>query len=171
MTDRNNDSLLRPVVGQDVEPPQAQQPGDEDSDSWAPICKDAPRAFVPPGEYEAICTGARKFKHIGFKRECIVLQMKIFDGPHAGTTLERFYPAATSGRRNSFYYRHWTVANNGVPPKRRERMTARKFRGKLFRVQVVTVEKAWDGARHPVGVRYSKIGEILELLVTNEWTN
>jgi hypothetical protein len=60
------------------------------------------------------------------------------------------------------------IANQGQAPGRKDRMTLKKFTGKLFNVRVVTVLKAFDGEIHPAGLRYSKVDAILELLTTND---
>jgi hypothetical protein len=82
--------------------------------------------------------------------------------------LPRYYPAECKAGRGSLYYREWTIANQDRPPHRRDRLKLTKFRGKLFSVEVVTVETAWDKRPRSPGTRYSKVNAILRLLTTNE---
>lgn len=133
-----------------------------------PICEDDPRPLIPEGTYDAVCSHARRHLHPGFKREVIKLDLQIWDGPYNGVILSRYFPSQSAGRRGSGFYREWTVANRGVPPRRRDRMALSKFKGKLFRVRVKTVERSWDGRTLPPSLFYSKVGEILELLQTND---
>lgn len=90
------------------------------------------------------------------------------DEPYLGAQLERFCQVVSRIGRNSVYLREWTIANGGIPPKRRDRMPPGKFVGKIYRIRVRTVEKTWDGRFHPTGLRYSVVAEILELVTTNE---
>ncbi len=82
--------------------------------------------------------------------------------------MERFYPATKRVGRNSAYLREWVCANQDVQPRRRDRLPLSKFVGKVFTVQVDTVERTWDGRRHPRALQYSKVAAILDLQATNE---
>jgi hypothetical protein len=135
---------------------------------WAPVADYNPRPLIPPGEYVAGCISARKDRYPGFKRDGIVLVLETFEGPHTGVKLERYYPAATAGRRTSNYFREWVIASGGRIPQRCDRMPPSKFKGKLFRVRVETVTKGWHGRDNPEALHYSKVAEILSLEVTNE---
>ncbi len=135
---------------------------------WAPICADDPRPLIPPGTYLALCTHAKKFRHPLFKREIISLTFQVIDGPFVGTELERYYPAAKRVGRNSAYLREWTLANQDFEPRRRDRLALTKFTGKIFTVEVATVEQRWDRRRHPRALQYSKVAAILDLPVTDE---
>ena len=147
---------------------------------WAPTCADDPRPLVPPGDYLCLCTGGKKFYNQMFKREVAVLHFQPIDGAFVGTPLERFFsvnkhrdPETKRMReypvgRNSIYLREWTIANQDRPPRRRDRLPFSKFFGKVFSVRVETTESTWDGRLHPASLRYSKVGAILSLEVTNE---
>ena len=155
--------------GGDPQSPHA--PNHQDRD-WEPIAADDARALVPPGEYEVVCTGAERRFYPFFGRHVVVLSLRIFDGPYIGTILERFYNVRADGRigRGSHYWREWVIANQGVVPRRRERMAMRKFCGKLFRADVVTVEMGRDGTAL-AHAEYSKVARLLELVVSNEAVN
>ncbi len=115
-----------------------------------------------------------------FKREVAVLHFQPIDGAFVGTPLERFFsvnkrrdPETKRMReypvgRNSVYLREWTIANQDRPPRRCDRLPLSKFFGKVFSVRVETIERAWDGRLHPASLRYSIVGAILSLEVTNE---
>ena len=143
----------------------------EPEQEWAPTCSKDPRVLVTEGTYQAGCVSAKRFEHPIFKRKIIVLRFSLLEDEFLGVELERFFPAADRPGRHSNFYREWTVANDGVAPRRRQRMPLGKFVGKIFLVRVVTVLKAWDRRLLPDALRYSKVGEILELSVTNECTN
>lgn len=159
-TDRPDVAALRDVPAYHEEPSAPIE---------GPVCADNPRLWIPEGEYQAICGKVSKFRHPIFKREIVALQLRICDGEHQGVQLERFYPWTGKVGRNSGFWREWTIAN-GTVPSRRDRLSMRKFVGKIFLVRVATVQKSWDGARHGPGA-YSKVAAILELIVTNERTS
>lgn len=135
---------------------------------WGPTCAADPRPLIPPGTYLALCTHAKKFSHPLFKREIISLTFQVIDGPFVGTELQRYHPAAKRVGRNSVFLREWCIANQDFQPRRRDRLALAKFTGKVFRIQVVTVSRTWDGRRHPRALEYSKVAAILDLQVTNE---
>ncbi len=103
-----------------------------------------------------------------FKREVAVLHFQVLDEPYIGTPLERYYPIKKKIGRNSTYLREWIIANQDRPPSRRDRLPLSKFVGKVFRVCVGSVEKSWDGRRHPAPLQYSVVRAILALEATNE---
>ena len=150
---------------------QRTKPRDNAEQEWAPICSKKPRVLVAEGTYQAGCVSARRFEHPIFKRKIIALRFSLLEDEFLGVELERYFPASNRVGRHSNLYREWTVANDGIPPRRRQRMPLGKFVGKIFLVRVVTVERAWDKRLFPPALRYSKVGEILELSGTNECTN
>lgn len=135
---------------------------------WAPAFDDDLRPLIPEGEYSVVCTKTSSYHDARYKREVVVLEFRVAEGPYAGTQLQRFHAASSSVRRGSVYLREWVIANNGHVPQRLDRLWPSKFRGKLFLARVRTVTKAWDGGNHAEGLRYSKIAAIVELLVSNE---
>ena len=142
----------------------------ENAEDFGPVLDDDLRPSIPEGDFQAVCVAVGRFYYPQFHREAVCLDLKIFDGEHAGVTLQRFLNIRRDGRigLNSTYLREWVIANQGQAPTRKDRMTLGKFKGKLFRIRVVTVSKAFDGGVHPGGLRYSKVGAILELLTTND---
>lgn len=147
------------------------RPKDNTEQEWSPVCGKNPRVLVSEGTYQAGCVSARRFEHPIFKRKIIALRFSLLEDEFLGVELERYFPAKDRVGRHSNFYREWTVANDGIPPRRRQRMPLGKFVGKIFLVRVVTVEKAWDRRLLPDSLRYSKVGEILELSGTNECTS
>ena len=142
---------------------------DRDGD-WVPVAKENPRPLIPEGVYEAMCVKQRKKYNALFKREILALSFQIYLGPFAGKVVERFYPVSKVVGRNSGFYQEWTIANSGNAPRRGDRLSARKFHGKVFKVSVKTVSKNWNGRPRPQALQYSKADAILELAVTNERT-
>ncbi|MGD0921687.1 MAG: hypothetical protein ABSA70_08005 [Terriglobia bacterium] len=112
-------------------------------------------------------TRARKRDLKLWKREGIVVDFQILDGPFQGTVLERFYSITPRVGTISSFYREWVVAANRLP-RRGEHLRASKFCGKLFRVEVATVKKDWNQKELPKLLQYSKVARVLELLASNE---
>jgi hypothetical protein len=141
---------------------------DADED-WEPVAADDPRALVEPGDYQALCVRAQLRSYPKFHRQSIVLTFQIFDGPHAGTMIERYLsvPADAKIKRGSYNFREWILANGGMKPRRRERMPKKKFVDKLFLVSVETVRTDSHGVEVNA-TAYSKVSRLLELLTTNE---
>ena len=136
--------------------------------SWAPVCAENPDPYVPEGEYLAFCRSAQKYRNPRFKREEIALQLTLCDCEYAGTKLTRYFSAQTAGKKRSNYYREWVIANQGIAPVRGDRMSYKKFTGKLFRVRVSTVTTDAYQEKLPPALHYSKVAAILELVQTNE---
>lgn len=128
-----------------------------------PVCLDDPRPWIPPGSYSATGASTLQYRHPVFKRQILVVEFRIFGSDYNGIVVPSFY--RPTGGRMSRFYREWTVANGGQPPKRRERMPPRKFLHKLFAVEVQTVKRAWDGGS---AVKYSRVSRVTELLTSNE---
>ena len=165
-------------TGFDERKPVVQEPGQPcelesqvQSEEWAPTAKEDPRPLIPEGTYEAMCGKQRKKYNPLFKREILTLSLQIFEGPCAGTVVERFYPIAKVVGCNSSFYQEWTIANGGNPPRRGDRLTPRKFLGKVFKINVRTVSKNWNGRPIPQSLQYSKADAIIELAVNNERTH
>jgi hypothetical protein len=141
----------------------------EDDDDDDPVAAEAPRPLIPAQDYDAQCTKAARHLFPGFYRSGIVLTLRICDGPFVGVSLQRFYNIPQDGkiRHGGDYYREWTLANGGEAPHRRDKMSKRKFIGKIFRARVVTVSV--DRKQTDLGaVAYSKFGRLLAVVVSNE---
>jgi hypothetical protein len=140
-----------------------------DDDDWEPIAADDPRALVPVGNYQVLCTRAVHRSYPIYHRHAIVLTLRICEDPFMGVVVERYYnvPSDRKILRGSDYFREWILASQGVKPHRRERMHKKKFVGKLFLANLVTVTTN----RHGVNVgaaAYSKAERLIELLATND---
>ena len=153
-------------LGMEQQIPEPQEPSQ--GEDWAPTAKENPRPLVPEAEYEAMCVRQGRTFHKLFKRGVLALTFEIFEGPQQGTQLQRFYALSKNAGRGSAYFQEWTLANNDVAPLRGDRLSPKKFHGKLFRVQVTTVRTGWHGRSLPESLKYSKVAAILGLLVTNE---
>lgn len=141
---------------------------DEDDGANIPVFDDEARPLIPDGIYQAVCVKARmSFMH-RFRRSLVILWLDVATGEHAGVRLERFLNVGERVGRGSDYFHEWTLANDGEPPSRKDRMAPSKFRGKLFEVEVVTVCKDSRGKARAEPLRYSKVARIIRLLVTNE---
>lgn len=127
-----------------------------------PICEDAPFPRYKPGIYEARCVGTKVYRDPRFKRLIARLEFRTLpdcqpvfgflnlgggDEPKAG--------------RGSEYYRAWTLAN-GTTPRKRETMSARVFKDKIFRVRIGDTTRKHDGREHSPAEVYSTVKEILK---------
>lgn len=150
--------------------PRATSSAQGEDDEWEPIAADDPSARIPAGEYDVFCTRAERRFYAVFHRSAIVLSLKIESEPYGGITVERYYNIPRDGkiRRGSDYFREWVLANEGLKPLRRERMAKKKFVDKLFRARVITVTKNRLGQNLDASLAYSKVCQLLELLVSNE---
>lgn len=65
--------------------------------------------------------------------------------------------------RWSKYTRAWVIAN-GAPAKKRQRLSDRVFKGKMFQVDIDYVQRSFKGIAHPDGQIYSVVKDILKKL-------
>jgi hypothetical protein len=63
-----------------------------------------------------------------------------------------------AGRRSN-YWRAWVIANDG-PPRRRQMLSARVFKGKNSEVRIEDVTRRFDQSEHPEGAIYSTVKHI-----------
>ncbi len=97
-------------------------------------------------------------------RRKLFLQFKLIEPGYEGEMLwmamnfpERPSPATK-------FYGAWVIANDGRP-KRRERMTTKRFEGSVFRVRCRTVTRDFKGRELPAVLRYTVVSEIVALEV------
>jgi len=130
---------------------------------------DDPRPLVSDGQYEAACVGAEvvEFFKFGRSRKAL-LHFEIYSGPEQGKRLFLPMVAPRPGekvRRGSKLYANYLVANGGVPPGRRDRISLKIFKRRLFRVMIKTVRPRFeDGSEKPELFHYSVVSELLERL-------
>lgn len=126
------------------------------------------RPVLPDGEYEAVCTSAEVVEFYKFGRaRKLFLHFQIYSGEHAGTRLFLPMTAPATGEkvgRGSKLYANYLIAN-GHPPGRRDRISLKVFKGRLFRVMIKTVSPTFENGRlKPERFHYSIISELLERL-------
>jgi len=121
--------------------------------------------LVPPGRYDAIGGRAKQFVAHGALKLCVEWRVEL--RPGAYVTLPRFYnvKSAPGGRfragPHTDYSREWTlVARRRVS--RRERLSARVFKGALCAIEVATVTR--DHRQRPLSqhAQYSRVAKIVE---------
>lgn len=130
--------------------------------SLEPVSAHGPYPRYEPGEYEAECVSASIRRDPQFRtwkadlRFCLLpdgepiwgfLNLGRGEKPHAG--------------RRSEYWRVWVIAN-GAQPLRRQTLTVRAFKGKIFKVRVADVTRRSDGRDHLPEAVYSTVHEILQ---------
>jgi hypothetical protein len=89
---------------------------------------------------------ARRTSIAGGEEVCAFLKLGSKEKPHAG--------------RRSEYWRVWVEAN-GFQPKKRQTLSARVFKGKVFEVRLADVTRRFDGRDHPRGAVYTVVREIV----------
>lgn len=127
-----------------------------------------PRVLLPEGQYEAVCVKAEVVELFKFGRSRkVFLHFDLYGGVHAGQRL--FMPMATPPKghkvgRGSKLYANYLIAND-QPPGRRDRLSLKVFKNRLFRVMVKTVTPTFeDGRPKPALFHYSVVTELLERL-------
>jgi hypothetical protein len=114
-----------------------------------------------PGEREMICTEARMYRDPGFNAWKVRLRFAdewtsdvVFGFLHLGRGSK-----PEVGKRSK-YYAAWIMASGG-PPRRKDRLSPRVFKGKVFLVRIRDVRKRYDQHEHSEGDVYSN-AEILK---------
>lgn len=150
-----------------ITPPLA--PGGDDGFDVEFGVADDPRPLLEEGVYEAACVRAEiiEFHRFGKARK-IILHFEIVGGAHGGERV--FFPMSAlkpGGRvgRGSKLYASYLIANGGKPPGRRDRLSLKVFKHKLFRVRLGTAQPRFeDGKLKPQQFHYSIVSELLERL-------
>jgi hypothetical protein len=129
------------------------------------VCKDNPRALIPEGVYEAVCTGYDDGFCFGKCRKLFLTFKIITPGPYLGTGLFMAFNMAYTGKiaAGSKYYKTWCLANNWQKPTRNAVMSPRIFKNKSFSVKVKTVKPKHNKAAMPQDFHYSVIEQILNV--------
>ena len=120
---------------------------------------------VPEGDYDAECQAAMTYRDPHFRRWTARLRFSLIPG---GERIYAFLNLGTAERprygKRSAYRRAWLIANDGMILGKRQRMSPRLFKGKLFRVRVRDVRSNYRQVRHPECDVYSVVAEVLEKL-------
>lgn len=123
-----------------------------------------PLALIPEGEYVAVSQRAEILNI--YKRRTLHVEFEIHGGKYDGSCLPWYCPVPRKGgrpSRSSHFYRAWVMIH-GRELRRGERPSINAFVGKMFRVRVKTVTDDHHKDPLPDGLRYSKIGKLLERL-------
>ena len=160
-TGKSNGAYHSSHIGKDGEFPKESSPRE-------PICEEDPYPHYPRGKYDAECINAITFRHpllgawkcrfkfqlvgVGYDTSHVVYQFL-----HLGMGKE---PKAG---RWSKYTQAWVIAN-GRPAKKRQRLSSRVFKGKIFQVEIDYVQRSFKGIAHPDGQIYSVVKDILKKL-------
>jgi len=125
------------------------------------VFEGAEYARIKPGEYSAQCVHAKVYFDPGFRTWKALLRFRLLDG---GNEVYGFFNLGRRGTahagRRSRYWEAWTRANGGAPAKR-QTMTPRVFRGKVFQVEVADVTRNCDGKPHHPSAIYSTVKRII----------
>ena len=156
----------RATQGED-RPDAKQEIKEQHEDIEFPSLAEMP-ALLPEGVYEMAFVRAEKYEFKSWKRWKIFLWFQVVtSGNELGQKLYMGCTAPGKGRvaLGSKYWLAWTVAA-GRRPERRDRLSTKIFRGKVFLGRVRTVKKKTDKdgyhtARLPEQY-YSTIDELIE---------
>ncbi len=133
----------------------------------APICG-AEYPLVAPGRLTLQCVGARIYRHAGLPDSPWKCELQFRDGFGELSIFGFFHLGCgdeSHAGRTSRYWSAWTLANGG-PPRKRQVMSPRVFKGRWFVVDVETVTKKGKGAKAeplPEHMRYSVVRKIVAL--------
>ena len=143
-------------TGRDVNAPIT-----DESLGMEPVCEENPRPHHKAGTYEAECLCAVTYPDRRLRAWKCRLEFRIVpdggevygffhlgrgDRPHAGP--------------NSEYRRAWTIAA-GAAPRKRQTLSRRIFKGKIFEVELGDVTKRADQSEHAKAAKYSVVRRIL----------
>ncbi len=120
---------------------------------------------VPDGEYEVAFTRADK-KYMFGTGERLFLWFRIVSAVGwSGTELYMTCTVAPKGKwgPSHKYYLAWVLAAARVP-KRRDRMSTKEFRNKVFLARVRTVTKTAKQSQRTAEQQYSVVDELLRIL-------
>lgn len=125
-----------------------------------PICEHDPYPRYPPGEYEAVCVEVTTYRDPRFRRWVARLRFRVFpENDFVCAFLNLGVGQNPTVGHGSEYRRAWIVAN-GSQPSKRQVMSARVFKNKVFRVRVDDVTRCSDGREHLALEVYSVVKEI-----------
>jgi len=116
---------------------------------------------LPAGAREMICTEARMYRDPGFNAWKVRLRFHdLLNEEHVFGFFHLSRGSKPVIGRRSRYYAAWVMANGG-PPRRRDRLSPRVFKGKWFLLRIRDVRKRHDQLEHSEHDVYSN-AEILK---------
>lgn len=119
--------------------------------------------LIPEGEYQAQCIELKRGEFFGHPK--VYFKFRIIQGKHEGIELWMPFNLYRKITRHSKFYEAWIIANKGTKPKPNDRMSARLFLNKIFKVRVGKVDIDRRQQKLAPDEAYSTIREILELCV------
>ena len=136
--------------------------GADDDPDPEPRCEDTPYQRHAPGIYEARCITTKVYRDPRFKRWVLRLEFQLWppDGRHAFGFLNLGTRAKPSAGRGSEYRRAWIIAS-GDQPRKRQTMSSRVFKDKVFQVRIGDTATKHDGRKHLEVEIYSSVKEII----------
>lgn len=129
-----------------------------------PTCTSDIPPLIPDGAYEVVFVRAEE--KVLWGRPKVFLQFRIMEaGAYLGQVLFMAVTFPSHGRfaLSSKYLQQWSLAA-GKRPGRRDRMSTRIFRNKVFLAKVRTVTQSSDGNDRPLDSQYSVIDKLLKVL-------
>jgi hypothetical protein len=133
----------------------------EEPPSREPVCADGPYPRYEPGIYDAECVSAKVYFHPILRAWKCQLDFQILpNGEPICGFLHLGNKEWSSAGPNSEYRRAWIIAA-GQAPRKRQTMTCRVYKGKIFEVRIGDTCRRFDGRSHPEPAVYSTVKEIL----------
>jgi hypothetical protein len=129
-----------------------------------PICDDNPRPMIPPGKYEAYCSGFELCHVRRYKRTSLRLNFQLTSEPDVQLVMFVNMGQGKGEKRgpSTKFYRLWTLFNCEAP-KRGQQMNLEVFAGKFCMVSIETVIEDAKGNALPEMLRYSVARHVLEV--------
>ena len=136
-----------------------------DTCTTGPVC-DVEYPLIDEGTYDLQCVSAHVYRHPGLPDRPWKAQLEFRDGFDEHPSVFAFFHLGCGRKphagRMSRYWHAWCIANAG-PPRKRQTMSARAFKGRWFQVKVETVREKRKGELLPSHLHYSVVREIRAL--------
>ena len=141
------------------------------SDTGASIDTDRP-ILIPESEYDFLLTSIRKGYMYGGRAPKVFLTFRIVtEGSFYGQHLKRYYNVRGFTKKNEIIPSGWSsylVRDYGrlwsLPTKLKD-IGVTRFKGKVIRGKVKTVKKDFKGKPLPESLWYSRIDELIKIIV------
>jgi hypothetical protein len=129
--------------------------------------------LILEGIYCVQCDECKEVYYQAYNSNKLLLRFRIIEGQYESTELCMFINLTDprTGKRykeftpNTAYYVNWVVANNENLPPRKDRMSYRIFKNKIFEAKVRTTKRRFhDGMAMPKCLNYSVIDYLIKRL-------
>jgi hypothetical protein len=145
--------FTQPLVMQQRKPARSVEHESREGRSDGPVFTEPERPHLKAGERDMCCRSAVLQNRFGRQ----VVKLNFFD-PLSGDAVD-FFVNANAGTGSKFF-EAWVIAN-GAPPKPRQVMSVRVFRGKFFCVEIGETTQTFNKTKLKPGEGYSVVKRVL----------